>query len=314
MQQTTKNNTLFSTVAESQADTTEKRKKKGEYFRIFGSEYFGASLSPNSLEREAMPTVPLLAPKDYVTTSRASDVPRSLHFLFLRTRHKLIFEKKLEFYFIPLKGTSSVSFSQNPEMRFFLLCWIFTQGIKSDKPLNMWLVLRQLAYADCSQRAFKVQMVNTTITVVGLWGVSGFPAGSPENGNPLQSEGRGPERLPPYFAGFYNSSRLSRLETGAGPSLRVAPDKSLAIVADVAPSSTRANGSANVPVTVMRPSDTDEAFQRETELMNREQGCRRFCGDHGHCDSVSFFCLCEPFWTQNPFRTHYHRFETNCGK
>ena len=113
-------------------------------------------------------------------------------------------------------------------------------------------------------------------------------------GGPVPPPGL-PRPDPPYFQGFYNSASL-------GPN-------SLTMSADLL-------------VTDYVPFDPDSIITRSRQfelariLLQREMACTKSCTGHGLCDNVTKFCVCEYFWTQNPFK-EWHRpaaMHNNCGK
>lgn len=103
-------------------------------------------------------------------------------------------------------------------------------------------------------------------------------------GGPVPPPGL-PRPDPPYFQGFYNSASL-------GPN-------SLTMSADLL-------------VTDYVPFDPDSNITRSRQfelariLLQREMACTKSCTGHGLCDNVTKFCVCEYFWTQNPFK-EWHR-------
>ena len=99
----------------------------------------------------------------------------------------------------------------------------------------------------------------------------------------------------PYFLGFYNSSSI-------GPN-------SMTMSADVVVTD-------YVPFDPDRNISASRQFEMARILLQREIACTRGCTGHGTCDPVTKFCVCEYFWTQDPFK-EWHRpgaMHTNCGK
>ncbi|XP_055327519.1 uncharacterized protein LOC129580840 isoform X1 [Paramacrobiotus metropolitanus] len=157
-----------------------------------------------------------------------------------------------------------------------------------------------------SENLYVGLMVVFTAGLIAITAAQPFP----NSQYPMADEAsrpRGPV-IEPYFHGFYNSTphfvtliMALRSPNTAGIALDVSP-----------PAVARLDWNASLPrVTVLASTASDE-FDKASEAMQREEGCRVACVDHGHCDGITHFCICEPFWTPNPFRLHYHRFETNC--
>ena len=42
--------------------------------------------------------------------------------------------------------------------------------------------------------------------------------------------------------------------------------------------------------------------------------CQLNCSDHGHCDSFTKRCVCDPFWMENFIKVQLRDGDSNCGE
>ncbi|XP_038613906.1 dyslexia-associated protein KIAA0319-like protein homolog isoform X2 [Tachyglossus aculeatus] len=60
----------------------------------------------------------------------------------------------------------------------------------------------------------------------------------------------------------------------------------------------------------LRKQQTDFLIFRALEI--NTVTCQLNCSDHGHCDSFTKRCICDPFWMQNFIKVHLRDGESNC--